>query len=143
MQNNIKKERTNLKLTQKELADKFNQFIAEHDISLKPISYAAISRWESGENEPKESIWQTLASFFHVDVSYLRGYSSQRIPIEMDIKDSINELVFNNTDPEMDKKIKKVLIKLITDAAYYSSKDVESLESRIYELEYRDSEDPF
>lgn len=143
MQNNIKKERTNLKLTQKELADKFNQFIAEHDIRLKPISYAAISRWESGENEPKESIWQTLASFFHVDVSYLRGYSSQRIPFEMDIKDSINELVFNNTDPEMDKKIKKVLIKLITDAAYYNNEDVESLERRINELEYHDSEDPF
>ena len=146
MTNNIKKERLNLDLTQKDLADKFNQFIAKNDIDLKPISYAAISRWESGENEPKESVGQALSTFFHVDIAYLRGYSSERVTFGMDIKDSINGLTFNETDHEIDKKIKKVLIELITNAAYFNNEQVEDLETRVYHLEYPDSsydEDPF
>lgn len=82
MKNNIKKERLNIGLTQKDLADQFNQFIAKKNIDLKPVSYAAISRWESGENEPKYYVWQALSSFFHVDIAYLRGYSSGKVTFE-------------------------------------------------------------
>jgi len=72
--NRIKEIRLSHKLTQKQVADGFNQFIAKNNLEIKPVSYASISRWESGETEPKESVWEALAGYFKVTTSYLRGY---------------------------------------------------------------------
>lgn len=35
-----------------------------------------ISRYETGQREPKIEVWQKLADFFHVPISYLRGKSN-------------------------------------------------------------------
>lgn len=116
MKNNIKKERKVLGLTQKDLADKFNQFLAESDIDAKPVSYATISRWESGENEPKTDVWYALASFFKVSVFYLQGRSTERITDKVLIDNFLDSVSFNE-DAELDHKIKEGLGSILLELA--------------------------
>lgn len=70
--NRIKELRNKKGLSQKEFAKAFSEFVKE-DSEIKPVSYATISRWERGENEPKLETWIKLADFFDVPVSYLQG----------------------------------------------------------------------
>lgn len=70
--NRIKELRNKKGLSQKEFAKAFSDFI-KNDENVKPVSYATISRWERGENEPKLETWIKLAVFFGVSVSYLQG----------------------------------------------------------------------
>lgn len=72
--NRIKELRNKKGLSQKEFAKAFSEFVKE-DSEIKPVSYATISRWERGENEPKLETWIKLADFFNVPVSYLQGLS--------------------------------------------------------------------
>ena len=71
--NRIKELRSKKGLSQKEFAKDFNEFTV-NDADVKSISYATISRWERGENEPKLETWIKLADFFGVPVSYLQGF---------------------------------------------------------------------
>jgi transcriptional regulator with XRE-family HTH domain len=80
--NRIKELRNKKGLSQKEFAKAFSDFI-KNDESIRPVSYATISRWERGENEPKLQTWRKLADFFDVPVSYLQGIS--------DIQNSVDE----------------------------------------------------
>lgn len=114
MPNRIKDERKRLKLTQKELADQFNQYIAEKSIDIKPVSYAAVSRWESEENDPKRETWETLANFFDVEIDYLQGRSDQR---HSDISIAISQLnsISFSDDYEKDTAIKKTLGDILCD----------------------------
>ncbi|MEM1455596.1 helix-turn-helix transcriptional regulator [Pediococcus pentosaceus] len=131
MKNNIKNERKVLGLTQKDLADKFNQFLAENEIDAKPVSYATISRWESGENDPKTDTWSALASFFKVSVSYLQGQSSERITDEVYITNFLNNVTFSE-DNDMDKKIKDGL----GDMFYSIFEEVTDLKRQLDEHEH-------
>ncbi|WP_054653484.1 helix-turn-helix domain-containing protein [Limosilactobacillus equigenerosi] len=65
--NRIKQLRIRKGLTLKELATELSK------ISNKTISYATISRWEKGINEPKLETWLKLSDYFDVPVSYLQG----------------------------------------------------------------------
>lgn len=66
--NRIKELRQKNKLSQIELANKVH------------ASNQAISAYESGTREPKQSMWQALAAYFNVSIPYLQGaYSSQEI----------------------------------------------------------------
>lgn len=82
--NRIKELRNKKGLSQKEFAKAFSEFI-RNDENVKPVSYATISRWERGENEPKLETWFKLSDFFNVPVSYLQGISNSR-----DYKQNIN-----------------------------------------------------
>lgn len=70
--NRINEMRTKKGLSQKEFAKAFSDFI-KNDENVKSVSYATISRWERGENEPKIETWNKLSDYFHIPVSYLRG----------------------------------------------------------------------
>ncbi|MGM9883505.1 MAG: helix-turn-helix transcriptional regulator [Limosilactobacillus reuteri] len=70
--NRIKELRNKKGLSQKEFAKAFNEFM-KNSGSKKTVSYATISRWERGENEPKLEIWLKLSDFFGVPVSYIQG----------------------------------------------------------------------
>lgn len=70
--NRIKELRIKKGLSQKEFAKAFSDFVKD-DKNIKSVSYATISRWEHGENEPKTETWNKLSEYFHVPVSYLRG----------------------------------------------------------------------
>lgn len=76
--NRIKQERKKLHLTQSEFASKFNSLISDNNLPLKPITYATLSRWESGTHEPRLEAWDLLAKCFNVDVEYLQGVSNIR-----------------------------------------------------------------
>lgn len=75
--NRIKELRKEKGLSQKEFAKAFNEFSKDDD-DVKSISYATVSRWENGENEPKFATWFTLAAFFNVPISYLMGITNER-----------------------------------------------------------------
>lgn len=85
--NRIKELRNKKGLSQKEFARAFSDFI-KNDENVKPVSYATISRWEGGENEPKLETWIRLADFFNVSVSYLQGVSNDEPnkPKNIDLK---------------------------------------------------------
>lgn len=73
--NRIKELRKEKGLSQKEFAKAFNEFSKDNE-NVKSISYATVSRWENGENEPKLETWIKLADFFDVPVNYLQGVSN-------------------------------------------------------------------
>lgn len=83
--NRIKELRNKKGLSQKEFAKAFSDFIKDDD-NVKPVSYATISRWEHGENEPKLETWIKLADFFNVSVSYLQGTNENEANWENDLK---------------------------------------------------------
>ena len=73
----IKQARKNANLTQTELADLYNQFLAEHNTKVKPVSYATISRWETGETSPKFETLRVLSAVLNVDEAYLIGVQKE------------------------------------------------------------------
>ena len=75
--NRIKELRNEKGLSQKEFAKAFSDFV-KNDKTIKSVSYATISRWERGENEPKLETWFKLSDFFDVPVSYLQGIGNSR-----------------------------------------------------------------
>lgn len=75
--NRIKELRKEKGLSQKEFAKAFNEFSKDNE-NIKSISYATVSRWENGENEPKLETWIKLADFFDVPVAYLQGISDNK-----------------------------------------------------------------
>lgn len=102
-QNRIKELRNKKGLSQKEFAKAFSDFIKD-DENVKSVSYATISRWEHGENEPKLDTWLRLADFFDVPVSYLQGTSDIKDPLSKmevdDLKRSGQEAMWLEEDAE-------------------------------------------
>ena len=50
--NRIKQLRNEEGLTQKELAEAFNKYIYEINLTIKPINFSVISKWETGKSSP-------------------------------------------------------------------------------------------
>jgi len=83
MPNRLKELREEKGLTLKEFSDSLNKYLKENGIEdetgkSKQISYATISRWENGKSDPKAGIWQQIANYFHVSISYLEGLADYR-----------------------------------------------------------------
>ena len=84
MNNRLKELRMYKGLSQKEFAQKFNEFVRQrnpielHDGkgNVKQITYSAVSRWENGSVVIPSVYYKSLADFFGVPVSYLQGLSS-------------------------------------------------------------------
>lgn len=127
--NNIKAERKKLSMTQKQLADAYNQFLASSNFDAKPVSYAAVSRWESEENEPNSETWNALASFFEVSPAYLRGESLDRVTDNMVARKLVNELEFSE-DSQKNKKIRENLIEIFENLIFR----MDELQSQIDEI---------
>ena len=111
--NRIKELRNEKGLSQKEFAKAFSDFV-KNDKTIKSVSYATISRWERGENEPKLQTWRKLADFFNVSVSYLQGMSKIKSPdffADVDkmshfiTKESINRYKHGFNDPSPDNEL--------------------------------------
>ncbi|KAA8809228.1 helix-turn-helix domain-containing protein, partial [Lactobacillus crispatus] len=62
--NRIKELRLKNNLSQKQLADEIG------------ISNQSISFYENGNRKPKIEVWQKLANFFNVPVTYIQGLSN-------------------------------------------------------------------
>lgn len=74
MQNRLKELRKNKKLSQKEFAKAFNDFlnknqtVKDNNGNVKNISYATVSRWESGQTLIPSIYYPSLAEFFNINV---------------------------------------------------------------------------
>lgn len=81
MNNKLKELRHKKKLSQKEFAEAFNNFIKENSYDslrdnqgkIKKISYATVSRWENGKTPIPSVYYQSLADFFDVSIQYLQA----------------------------------------------------------------------
>lgn len=88
----LKKLRTDRKLSQRELAEKFN------------ISQSAIAYYESGKKEPNHEMLQKLADFFGVSLDYLLARSDNSVI------DSVENLAASDDDrPATKEDIERLL----------------------------------
>ena len=84
----LKKLRDELKLTQKELAEKVN------------LAQKTLSNYENGRREPDQETLIRIAKFFDVSIDYLLGYSDTKKPglafmTNSSNDDAVSESVFN------------------------------------------------
>jgi len=135
----IKQARKNANLTQTELADLYNQFIAEHNTKVKPVSYATISRWETGETSPKFETLTVLSAVLNVDEAYLVGAqkepkSSRTTSIEL-IEGSANlkDLKYALTDVVAD----------LYDTISLQSDEIEFLQHQIDSINHPEKDEDF
>ena len=91
--NRIKQLRNEEGLTQKELAETFNKYIYENNLTIKPINQSVVSRWETGKRSPTKATYEALANYFDVLVPYLRGATIYEIlvPLEKGIYSHVTE----------------------------------------------------
>lgn len=111
MANRIKEMRKKKGLSQKEFAKAFNEFAP----NIKNVSYATISRWENGKNEPKLNTWLKLSDFFNVPISYLQGVSNIS---KKDKNDDLNTLVhlkgnIHTTEKKDDEQLRAEFISFL------------------------------
>ena len=71
--NRIKQLRNEEGLTQKGFAEAFNKYIYENNLTIKPINFSVISKWETGKSAPTKATYEALADYFNVSVPYLQG----------------------------------------------------------------------
>lgn len=79
--NKLKELRQKKRLSQKEFAEAFNNFIKENNYNalrnnqgtVKKISYATVSRWENGKTPIPSIYYKSLADFFDVSIQYLQA----------------------------------------------------------------------
>lgn len=114
--NRIKQLRNEEGLTQKELAEAFNKYIYENNLTIKPINSSVISKWETGKSSPTKATYEALANYFDVLVPYLRGATIYEIldPLEKGIYSHVTEAMdraFNDyaLSPFQRKRILKAI----------------------------------
>lgn len=98
MENRLKELRKVKKLSQKEFAKAFNEFIEENkkyavldnNGKVKKVSQATISRWEGGKTPIPTKYYEALANFFDVPLSYIQGAGYSKEKIEKIILNEIN-----------------------------------------------------
>lgn len=98
MKNRLKELRKAKKLSQKEFAKAFNNFIREYkdyavldnNGKVKKVSQATISRWEVGQTPIPTKYYDALAKFFDVPLSYIQGAGYSKEEIENIVLDEVN-----------------------------------------------------
>lgn len=98
LENRLKELRKAKKLSQKEFAKAFNEFIEENkkyavldnNGKVKKVSQATISRWEGGKTPIPTKYYEALANFFDVPLSYIQGAGYSKEKIEKIILNEIN-----------------------------------------------------
>ena len=124
---NIKKYRKSMNLTQEELAEAFG------------VTVGAVSKWESGSNMPDILTLMQLADFFSISVDVLLGYSMSSKNVK-DISDRLDALLHEDKYDEAIAEAEKALVrypgnfKILTSCA-----DAYNIVSAIKDLkDYRD-----
>ncbi|NUE98875.1 helix-turn-helix transcriptional regulator [Lactobacillus melliventris] len=69
--NKLKELRDKKGVSQSQFVQAFNELLISK--KMKPITIPTYSRWENSINSPTEKVWQQLAKYFQVSVSYLKG----------------------------------------------------------------------
>ncbi|GHP14311.1 hypothetical protein YK48G_17360 [Lentilactobacillus fungorum] len=133
--NRIKQLRTRDKLTQKQLATKFNEYITTKRLDVKPVSYATISRWEKNISQPRNESIEALASLFHVSPLYVSGLQNEPWSGWERLDTAVQSTDFS--DPEAAKKTLNYVVLVL-------SSQIDELQERVRELENPNSDyDPY
>ena len=69
--NRLKELRNKKGISQSQFVQAFNELLISK--KMKPITIPTYSRWENSINSPTEKVWQQLADYFEVSVSYIKG----------------------------------------------------------------------
>ena len=138
MKNRIKEFRTKKDLTQKECVKSFNEYLKKKNI--KGVTTATWSRWENGLNTPTKKMWNNLADFFDVPVSYLRGIDADEIIEQVDFKklSPLGLAFYKKESPNKDESLESTEIQLHEDmlnSILYSEKS-SALESMNKYIEF-------
>ena len=96
MKNRLKELRKAKKLSQKEFAKAFNDFmknnigcaVLDNNFKIKNIRQTTISRWESGKTPIPNKYYSALVHFFDVPLAYIQGasYSKKKLKISFLMK---------------------------------------------------------
>ena len=97
----INSQRNALKLSQKKITEKFNNYLKEKNTGLKPITQATFSRWETDRSKPRTVYLRNLANFFKVSVAYLE---EGKIESSKEL-DDIAKANFSTISKQLSKKI--------------------------------------
>lgn len=95
---NIKKYRKSMNLTQEDLAEAFG------------VTVGAVSKWESGSNVPDILTLMQLADFFSISVDVLLGYSMSSKNVK-DISDRLDALLHEDKYDEAIAEAEKALVR--------------------------------
>lgn len=98
MKNRLKELRKAKKLSQKEFAKAFNDFmknnigcaVLDNNFKIKNIRQTTISRWESGKTPIPNKYYPALVHFFDVPLAYIQGASYSKKEIENIILNEVN-----------------------------------------------------
>lgn len=112
MQNRLKELRKKKKLSQKQFAQAFNDFIKENKEfavldtkgKIKKISYATVSRWEVGTTPIPAKYLETLAKYFRVSIAYFLGerFNGFVDPLSQSLADTLTFLPPKVAEKAMD-----------------------------------------
>ena len=100
----INSQRNALKLSQKKITEKFNNYLKEKNTGLKPITQATFSRWETDRSKPRTVYLRNLANFFKVSVAYLE---EGKIESSKEL-DDIAKANFSTISKQLSKKIEEL-----------------------------------
>ena len=109
--NRLKELRNKKGMSQSQFVQAFNEVIISK--KMKPITIPTYSRWENSLNSPTEKVWQQLADYFEVSVSYIKGEIDTeylRKIIELAILFSFPEMILTYGNVELDDNRKSVIV---------------------------------
>ncbi|MBH9985176.1 helix-turn-helix transcriptional regulator [Lactobacillus sp. M0390] len=109
--NRLKELRNKKGMSQSQFVQAFNELLISK--KMKPITIPTYSRWENSLNSPTEKVWQQLADFFEVSVSYIKGeIDTEQLEklIELTIFFCFPKATLNNGKEELDEEFKPFII---------------------------------
>ena len=109
--NRLKELRNKKGMSQSQFVQAFNEVIISK--KMKPITIPTYSRWENSLNSPTEKVWQQLADYFEVSVSYIKGEidtGQLEKLIELAIFFCFPKITFTYRNVELDDDRKSVIV---------------------------------
>ena len=109
--NRLKELRNKKGMSQSQFVQAFNKLLISK--KMKPITIPTYSRWENSLNSPTEKVWQQLADYFEVSVSYIKGEidtGQLEKLIELAIFFCFPKITFTYRNVELDDDRKSVIV---------------------------------
>ena len=109
--NRLKELRDKKGMSQSQFVQAFNELLISK--KMKPITIPTYSRWENSLNSPTEKVWQQLADYFEVSVSYIKveiDTGQLEKLIELAIFFCFPKITFTYRNVELDDDRKSVIV---------------------------------
>ena len=109
--NRLKELRNKKGMSQSQFVQALNKLLISK--KMKPITIPTYSRWENSLNSPTEKVWQQLADYFEVSISYIKGEidtGQLEKLIELAIFFCFPKITFTYRNVELDDDRKSVIV---------------------------------